>query len=411
MKKLISILMSTVIIMTTFIILSAGNTAGAALPPEIYLTAPNQHYVAGEEITFEMKIPEDVIKDVVYVQLFIDCNTDVLKFRTAEQSKGELTVTETEKGYTIDFYPWFMATNTETFRATLTFYVSEGDIDVNAHALLQYRDSETTREAVLVKDLPDNTVLSADEEPRLIIQGELAIYRKGDTIYLPYSITKSELRSKIRSTHKEYPADYKVLYNTDTEYALTGDELSVSFDGRQGETVRICILGDADRNGIVNAADARKTLRYAAKLESFPEDFSEGCDLDNVAGASAGDARKILRIAAKIDTFDPPEFTIKQGEEFTISKLFNAGSGAYNWRCIVSDGRAFEIFETSTPPAPEDFKPGTPYEHTFTLKALKPGTYDIRFELVPVYDDKPIDEFSFSLDVYIDVPVGIPEAV
>ncbi|MBQ7962478.1 MAG: protease inhibitor I42 family protein [Clostridia bacterium] len=399
MKKLISILMSTVIIMTTFIILSAGNTAGAALPPEIYLTAPNQHYIAGEEITFEMKIPADVIKDVVYVQLFIDCNTDVLKFRTAEQSKGELAVTETEKGYTIDFYPWYMATNTETFRATLTFRVSEGDIDVNAYALLQYRDSETTREAMLVEDLPDNTVFSADELPRLIVQGELAIYRKGDTIYLPYSITKSELRSKIRSTHKEYPADYKVLYKTDTEYALTGDELSVSFDGRQGETVRICILGDADHNGIVNAADARKTLRYAAKLENFPEDFSEGCDLDNVAGASAGDARKILRIAAKTDTFDPPEFTIKQGEEFTISKLFNGGSGSYNWHCTVSDGKAFEISDTFTPPDSDVFAPGTPYEQTFFFKALKKGTYRVDFRLQFLSTDTYDEVFSFIINV------------
>lgn len=409
MKKLISILMSTVIIMTTFIILSAGNVAGASLPPEIYLTAPNQYYIAGEEITFDMKIPVDVIKDVVYVQLLIDCNTDVLKFRTADQSKGELAVTETEKGYTIDFYPWSMATNTETFRATLTFCVAEGDIDVNAHALLQYRDSDTTREAILADDLPNNTVFQPDEVPRLMITGDLEIFRKGDTIYLPHPVTKADLKSKIRSTIKEYPVEYKVQNHTETEYALTNDELFVTFDGRQGEKVRICILGDADNNGIVTAADARKTLRYAAKIEMFPEFFNEGCDLDNVKGASAGDARKILRIAAKIDSFELPEFTIKQGEEFTISKLFNAGSGAYNWRCIVSDGRAFEIYETSTPPAPEDFKPGTPYEYTFTLKALKPGTYDVRFELVPVYDDKPIDEFSFSLDVYIDVPVGIPE--
>lgn len=399
MKKIISILMSIVIIMTTFIILSAGNVAGAALPPEIYLTAPNQYYIAGEEITFDMKIPADVIKDVVYVQLFIDCNTDILKFRTAEQSKGELAVTETEKGYTIDFYPWFMATNTETFRATLTFSVSEGDIDVNAHALLQYRDSDTTIEAILINDLPDNTVFSADEIPRLIVQGELAIYKKGDTIYLPYPITKSELGSKIRSTHNEYPVDYKVMYHTETEYALTGDELSVNFDGRQGETVRICILGDADNNGIVNAADARKTLRYSAKLEPFPEFFNDSCDLDNVAGASAGDARKILRIAAKIETFELPEFTIKEGEEYTLSKLFNGGSGSYNWHCTVSDGKAFEISDTITPPENIEINPGTPYEQTFIFKALKTGSYKVDFRLQFLSTDTYDKEFSFIINV------------
>ena len=406
MKKFISVLMSTVLFLTTFIILSAGNIAGAIPAPEIYLLAENQYYIAGEEITFNMKIPVDVIKDVVYVQLFIDCNTDVLKFRTADQSKGELAVTETEKGYTIDFYPWSMATNTETYRATLTFRVSKGDIDVNAHALLQYRDSDTTREARLADDLPNNTVFSPDEVPRLTITGDLEIYRKGDTIYLPHPVTKSELESKIRSTLKGYPVEYKVLHHTETKYALTGDELFVNFDGRQGETVRISILGDADNNGIVTAADARKTLRYAAKIEMFPEFFDENCDLDNVKGASAGDARKILRVAAKIDSFDIPEYTKKEGEVFTVSNLLNAGSGLYNWRCTVSDDDAFEITKSVTPPAPENFKPGTPFEQTFTFKALKPGTYDVHFELIANHEDEPIDEFYFTVTVYIDVPIG-----
>lgn len=406
MKKIISVLMSIIIFMTTFIILSAGNIAGAIPAPEIYLLAPNQYYVAGEEITFNMKIPADVIKDVVYVQLFIDCNTDVLKFRTADQSKGELAVTETEKGYTIDFYPWSMATNTETYRATLTFRVSKGDIDVNAHALLQYRDSDTTREARLADSLPNNTVFDADEVPRLTITGDLEIYRKGDTIYLPHPVTKSELKSKIRSTLKEYPVEYKVPNHTETKYALTGDELFVNFDGRQGETVRICILGDADNNGIVTAADARKTLRYAAKIEMFPEFFDKGCDFNGNGIADASDARKILRVAAKIDSFDIPDFTIIEGHYLTVAKLLNAGSGLYNWRCTVSDKDAFEITEEITPPAPEDLKPGTPFEQSFTFKALKPGTYNIHFELIASHEDEPIDEFYFTVTVHIDVPIG-----
>ena len=173
MKKIISVLMSTVLFLTTFIILSAGNIAEAAMPPEIYLLAPNQYYIADEEITFDMKIPANVIKDVVYVQLLIDCNTDVLKFISADQSKGELSVTETEKGYTIDFYPRSMATNTETYRATLTFRVEKGDIDVNAHALLQYSDSDTAAEARLAADLPPDTVYDAAEVPRLSITGDI----------------------------------------------------------------------------------------------------------------------------------------------------------------------------------------------------------------------------------------------
>lgn len=408
MKKIISVLMSTVLFLTTFIILSAGNIAEAAMPPEIYLLAPNQYYIADEEITFDMKIPANVIKDVVYVQLLIDCNTDVLKFISADQSKGELSVTETEKGYTIDFYPRSMATNTETYRATLTFRVEKGDIDVNAHALLQYSDSDTAAEARLAADLPPDTVYDAAEVPRLSITGDLEIYRKGNTIYLPHPITKSELKSKIRSTHKEYPAEYKVTNHIETQYALTDDELYVNFDGRQGETVRISILGDANNDGIVTASDARKVLRYSAQLEPFPEFFDEGCDLDNNKGASAGDARKILRIAAQLDSFDIPEFTIIEGHDLTVAKLLNGGSGLYNWRCTVSDKEAFEITEEITPPAEEDFKPGTPFEQTFTLKGLKPGTYDVHFELIANHEDKPIDDFHITVNVHIDLSVFVP---
>ena len=406
MKKIISVLMSITIIITSFVILSAGNVAGAVMPPEIYLTAQNQYYIADENIKFDMKIPADVIKDVVYVQLSIDCNTDVMEFISVNQSKGELTVTETEKGYKIEFYPWAMATNTETFTATLTFRVSKGDIDVNAHALLQYKDSETSREARLVDDLPGNTVFDAAEVPHLSITGDIAIYRKGDTIYLPFPMTKSVLKSKIRSTHKEYPVEYKVMNRTETQYALTGDELYVTFDGRQGETVRISILGDANNDGIVTASDARKVLRYSAQLEPFPEFFDDGCDLDNNKGASAGDARKILRVAAQLDSFDIPEFTIIEGHDLTVAKLLNAGSGLYNWRCTVSDKDAFEITEEITPPAEEDFKPGTPFEQTFTLKGLKHGTYDVHFELIANHEDEPIDEFHITVNVHIDVPIG-----
>ncbi len=405
MKKLISILMSTVIIMTTFLFLSTENQASAAIRPDIHLGAPNQYYVAGEEITFELKIYADVIEEIDYTKIFIECNKDVLCYKKEEiHFAGEYNFSETDNGYVITFYPYHNETDDNSIKgmpviSLITFSVSDGNPAVNAYAVQKDHDKAEECESRLYTYLPDNTVFDADEVPRLMITGDLEIFRKGDTIYLPHPVTKADLKSKIRSTIKEYPVEYKVQNHTETKYALTDDELFVTFDGRQGEKVRICILGDADNNGIVNAADARKTLRYAAKLEPFPEFFNDGCDLDNVAGASAGDARKILRIAAKLDKFALPEFTIKQGEEFIISELFNGGSGSYNWHCTVSDGKAFEISDTITPPENIEINPGTPHEQTFIFKALKTGSYKVDFRLQFLSTDTYDKEFSFIINV------------
>lgn len=60
-------------------------------------------------------------------------------------------------------------------------------------------------------------------------------------------------------------------------------------------------LGDVDGNGKLNAADARYTLRYSSKLETFTEEQIAAADVDGSGKVNAADARKILRVAAKMD--------------------------------------------------------------------------------------------------------------
>ena len=399
MKKIISILMSIVIVMGTFVGLSAVGSATSPLPPEIYLSAPNQQYIAGEEITFDVKIPAYVIKDVVYVQLWIDCNTDVLQFSTSDQSKGESSITETENGYKIEFYPWFMATNTEAFTATLTFRVSEGEIDVNTHALLGYRDSEELKEARLAADLPENTVYTYDDVPHLSVAGDIAIYRIGDVIYLPYPITRAELREKITST-----ADvaYNTAHSSESGYALTGDELSVSFDGKQGETVKICILGDVNHSGTVTAADARLALRASARLDECDGNEKLAADADKNGKITSADARQILRVAASVDKFAPPVMEIQlYKDSLVIGGLKNAGSGSFNWKCTVSDPSAFEITEEKI--GYDGEADGVPVIQSFTLKPFKMGTYTVHFELIRGWEDEPIAEFDVTVHVNVSV--------
>lgn len=63
------------------------------------------------------------------------------------------------------------------------------------------------------------------------------------------------------------------------------------------------ILGDADKNGKVNASDARLTLRYSAKLITAKKIDLNAADFDRDGKIQACDARYILRTAARLDPY------------------------------------------------------------------------------------------------------------
>lgn len=60
-------------------------------------------------------------------------------------------------------------------------------------------------------------------------------------------------------------------------------------------------LGDVDKNGKIEAADARLALRFAAKLETFDEYEGWAADVITDGKLVAADARIILRVAAKLE--------------------------------------------------------------------------------------------------------------
>ncbi len=66
------------------------------------------------------------------------------------------------------------------------------------------------------------------------------------------------------------------------------------------------MLGDADNNRYLSAADARLILRIAAQLEKVTDDLMfKRCDVDKDGKITAKDARLVLRASAKlIDSFD-----------------------------------------------------------------------------------------------------------
>ena len=67
------------------------------------------------------------------------------------------------------------------------------------------------------------------------------------------------------------------------------------------------LAGDVDRNGKVNAADARQALRFAVGLDTHLRQFYADADYDGDGKVTAGDARLILRRALGLDGTTAPQ--------------------------------------------------------------------------------------------------------
>lgn len=74
----------------------------------------------------------------------------------------------------------------------------------------------------------------------------------------------------------------------------------VEYDGGNDMTTKD-VLGDADLNGYITAADARLVLRYSSKLETFNDKQIRLSDANHDGKVTSADARLILRVAAGLD--------------------------------------------------------------------------------------------------------------
>lgn len=66
---------------------------------------------------------------------------------------------------------------------------------------------------------------------------------------------------------------------------------------------KVAILGDVNSDGRVNAADARITLRVAARIDKADDIALLAANCDGKANVTASDARIILRVSARLQSF------------------------------------------------------------------------------------------------------------
>ncbi len=119
-------------------------------------------------------------------------------------------------------------------------------------------------------------------------------------IYEDYGTTVQDFHNKIKSDSFIIKNKYGTQLNAD-DIIPNGSVLEIMYNGYVAYTTKICVAYDVDCDGKVTAADARLALRYSAKLESYSGLIDYAADVNGKSDVTAADARLILRKAAHLD--------------------------------------------------------------------------------------------------------------
>lgn len=153
--------------------------------------------------------------------------------------------------------------------------------------------------------------LAADEIPAVKLDFEKTLsYHYGSSNYvtsvLSRPMTVSEAVSVVNVTGGEHEI---IIVNDegeklpDEDMVPTGARLVVLYNGVSVFVTNFVLIGDVNGDAKITAADARKVLRYSAKLDTKSMDKAEA-DAANAAKdnpeVTAADAREILRCSAGI---------------------------------------------------------------------------------------------------------------
>ena len=107
-----------------------------------------------------------------------------------------------------------------------------------------------------------------------------------------------------------------------------------------------CVLGEVD--GIygygVSSKDARLALRASAGLEQLDEKQRSAADVDRNGVLEAADARSILRKSARLEDFNGIRAQVDVGEPFIVDWL-GYSNGLYEWTVSVKGAAPMDIVE------------------------------------------------------------------
>lgn len=371
-------------------------------PDEITIRSDKMFFINNDTITFS--IPVHPIDNAEKIRVKFICDKNLFSISEIKADKDLSYISDaTEDGYSITY------NNPQTDKGNLDITFSITGTGRITFFINCFRITETGEESEINRyaEIPFTQIYNPEEITRIILSDRFELYRDGDTLYFPFTMTEKDFEGEFYSTAGKYGVCLAYMAGSNgysDRTVATGEEIIAYTGGTVSDRIKICIMGDINCSGSVTSADARLALRHSAQLEKLEDIKASVADADRNGEINAADARMILRVAAELEKFKNSEKTVFEGEEFVVEKLKNAGSGAYNWKCTVSDETAFEITDTIAPPEGVEIKPGTPFEQTFKFKALKAGVYNVHFELIASWEEKSIDEFEFTVVVCLDEP-------
>ncbi len=172
------------------------------------------------------------------------------------------------------------------------------------------------------KTIPKRSADDADDELILNKDSKLKLDKEKRLITGIYIGTISDklIKEFISYTHGETV----LVVDTEKTEAVTGDSpvgtgnlVVLAYEGKPQDYYYAVVLGDADGNGKLTAADARTALRIAAKLESPTDAVFAALDLNSDGSITIAEARMLLRVSAKLETLPgmPAEETSLSNED------------------------------------------------------------------------------------------------
>lgn len=406
MKKIITIMLSVAILFTYITVAGAQQnestefTAKVTFPEVVYYDSnatedtENLIYVP---VSVEKKIQQFKSADIT-----INYNPDVLGIDTVivdEDTVYTKSFIEKEGSFTlravynvIDHDETHAAELNFTASATIVFRIkSTGNMGINVSASITDFQNNKLSIATQVNDFYPDVADISDIE---FLGVNHALNYVGDSRFI---LTRPVTVSCLRRYFSAYITVIDSNGNTvgEHDYVPTSSRVVAKYKGFITDEQLITVKGDVNCDGKVNAADARKVLRFSAKLEK-PSDWiiHEAATFDTNNTISAGDARKILRMSAGTEKYEPSTIYLYEGDEETVGPLKNAGSGSYNWVCTIKEESGLSVTDTITPPLYAEINPGTPFEQYFTFKAEKAGTYNVHFELLQPWSNDIADSFD-----------------